>query len=246
MRSAHALAVAILPLVGLISPLQDIAAQSITGVVLDARTARPVVGASVSLHSSDGVAVTQADGRFRLPAGGAGRFVVETSHVAYATRADTVRLADGQNAVVQIQLVETAIELPPITVETRSSRLDEAGFFDRRERGIGTFMTRSELDRQNMRHLSDVFARVPGLRRAMSSDGSSRVDSRGGRMITRRCDIQYFIDGVRAEIGAAGVDGLPVEIVEGVEVYRGGSEVPTQFDHGRAACGAVLVWTRRG
>lgn len=246
MRSAYALRVAILPLLGLIAPPHDAAAQSITGVVLDARTARPVVGASVSLPSNSGVSVTQADGRFRLPVGGAGRFVVETSHVAYATRTDTILLADGQNALVQIQLVETAIELPPITVETRSSRLDDAGFFDRRERGIGTFMTRGEISSQNVRHLSDVFARVPGLRRAMSSDGSSRVDSRGGTMITRRCDIQYFIDGVRAEIGAAGVDGVPVDIVEGVEVYRGGSEVPTQFDHGRAACGAVLVWTRRG
>ena len=32
----------------------------------------------------------------------------------------------------------------------------------------------------------------------------------------------------------------------GVEVYRGGSETPTQFDHGRAMCGAILIWTRGG
>jgi hypothetical protein len=242
-----AFAAIVVPLLGSIAAPPQTAAQSaITGVVVDARSSRPVVGAAVSVHPHDSVSVTQDEGRFRLLVAGAGRFVLETRHVAYATRTDTIAIAEGQNALVRIRLVETAIELPPITVETRSRRLDHAGFFGRRERGIGMFLTRTEMDEYKLQHLSDVFSRVPGLRRSILADGNSRVESRGGTLITRRCDIQYFIDGVRAELGAAALDGIPVLSVEGVEIYRGASEVPMQFDHGSAMCGAVVVWTRGG
>lgn len=247
MRTTPALLAAVLPLLGPVGLTPAAAAQAaIRGTVMDARTERPVVGATVSLLSVPGSAVTQSEGAFRLPVAGSGRFVVETRHVAYATRADTILLEEGRNALVQIRLVGTAIELPPIAVETRSIVLDHAGFFGRRERGVGTFLTREEIAAQKARHVSDLFARVPGLRRSFSSDGSSRVDSRGGQMISRRCEMQYFIDGVRSSIGGDGVETIPIDAVEGVEIYRGGSEVPMQFDSGTAACGAVVVWTRRG
>jgi hypothetical protein len=248
MRTARTILVAIVvPLLGPLAAAPRVAAQSaITGVVVDARSARPVVGAAVSVHPHDSVTITQDEGRFDLLVAGGGPFVLQTRHVAYATRTDTVVLAAGQNALVRIQLVETAIELPPITVETRSRRLDHAGFFGRRERGVGVFLTRTEMDGYRVQHLSDVFSRVPGLRRSMFSDGTSRIEARGGRLLNRRCDIQYFIDGVRAELGAGMVDAIPIQSVEGIEIYLGASEVPMQFDHGSAMCGAIVVWTRGG
>lgn len=246
MRTARALAAAVVPLLGLsVLPTGVEGQAAISGVVIDARTSQPVVGATVLILPDAGSSTTQREGAFRLPVMGSGRFVVETRHVAYAVRTDTIQLGDGLHARVEIRLVAAAIELPPISVETRSLRLDQAGFFARRERGLGTFLTRDEMAKQNLRHVSDVFARVPGLRRAITADGGSRVDSRGGRMITRRCDMQYFIDGVRSEIGQVGVDQIPLDIVEGVEIYRGGSEVPMQFDSGSAVCGAIVIWTRR-
>jgi hypothetical protein len=214
--------------------------------VLDGRTSRPIVGATVSLLSNGATTVTQAEGAFRLQVVDGGRFVLEIRHVAYVTRSDAILLAEGQNAIVHIRLVETAIELPPISVETRSRRLDDAGFFSRKERGIGAFVTREDMDRRKVGNVSDILASVAGLRRSMTSEGDSRLDSRGGRMITRRCELQYFIDGVRSEIGKVGVDIIPIANVEGIEIYRGGSEVPMQFDSGSAACGAIVIWTRRG
>jgi hypothetical protein len=247
MRTALAVAAAVVSMLDPIAvPLQATTQSAIRGVVLDARTSRPVAGATLSLRSNGATTVTQGEGAFRLPVMAAGRFVLETRHVAYATRSDTIHLAEGQTAIVHIRLVETAIELPPITVETRSRRLDDAGFFSRKERGLGAFLTRDDMDRRRARNVSDVLASVAGLRRSMTSQGDSRVDSRGGKMITRRCELQYFIDGVRSEIGKVGVDIIPIANVEGIEIYRGGSEVPMQFDSGSAACGAIVIWTRRG
>ena len=246
-RTVTVLAALVVPLLGAIAAAAHVAAQTaIAGVVVDARTARPVVGAAVSVQPHDSATITQDEGRFDLLVAGAGRFVLQTRHLAYATRTDTIEVAEGQNALVRIRLVETAIELPPIAVETRSRRLDHAGFFGRRDRGVGVFLTRTDMEGYRLRHLSDVFSRVPGLRRSMLSDGSSRIEARGGTLLTRRCEIQYFVDGVRAELGDGMLDAIPIQSVEGIEIYLGASEVPMQFDHGSAMCGAIVVWTRGG
>jgi hypothetical protein len=214
------------------------------GQVLDAHTSRPVAGAEIRIVARGVELVTDGQGRFRFAPLAAGTLVVDVRHLAYAPRSDTVRLADGDEVRLEIRLAADAIALPPLAVETFSMRLDEAGFFRRRARGIGTFMTREEVQAHRATHLGDLFARVPGLRRVILADGTSRIDSRGGKPPISRCDTQYFIDGVRADIAGVGVDAIPVHVVEGIEVYRSGSQVPTQFDHGRAMCGAVVIWTR--
>jgi outer membrane cobalamin receptor len=38
---------------------------------------------------------------------------------------------------------------------------------------------------------------------------------------------------------------FPVSDIEAVEIYRGAT-VPGEFGGGDAACGALVVWTRRG
>lgn len=228
------------------APVGSAAQSTITGVVVDAGSSRPVADATVSIRQLADTAITLDDGTFRIQVRRTGAVILETRHLAYAPRADTITVVEGEDAIVRIALVEGAIALPPITVETRSRRLESAGFFARRGRGMGMYFTRAQLKEQKLAHLSDVLSRVPGLRRSIQSDGNSRVESRGGQLINRRCEIQYIVDGVRSELGAAALDGIPIDSVEGVEIYRGASEVPTQFDHGTAMCGAVVVWTRGG
>ena len=62
------------------------------------------------------------------------------------------------------------------------------------------------------------------------------------------CYMSVYVDGVR--IWAPGTDDPPDfdrlrnNQYEGVEVYRGPSELPTQYQETGAACGAILLWTR--
>lgn len=228
----------------ILAPAAVTAQGTIRGIVLDERTARPVPDATVRIVHRDLEHVTDANGQFLFRVVDPGIIVVETRHLAFDSRTDTLRLAHGDHASLEIRLIEGAIDLPAVTVVMRSQRLEEAGFFRRQARGMGMFFTREAIDAHKVDRLADLFVRVPGLRRVTLSDGSSRIDVRGGKPPNSRCDTQYFLDGVRADLRAGGIDGLPVHTIEGIEVYRGGSEVPTQFDHGRAMCGAVVIWTR--
>lgn len=234
------------PLLAVVAGQDVLHAQGrVSGVVVEAHTSRPVVDAVVRIRSLAQDRITDRDGRFRFTDLQSGSLIIETGHLAYTTRIDTIAIVGETEVRLQIRLVQGAIELPPITVETFARRLDEAGFFRRRDRGTGSFLTREQIQDHRVEVLGDLFSRVPGLRRVIRSDGSSRIDSRGGTLMSR-CDIQYFMDGILVEMDYAGIDGIPIQTIEGIEIYRGSSQVPAEFDRGRAMCGAVVIWTRGG
>jgi hypothetical protein len=52
-----------------------------------------------------------------------------------------------------------------------------------------------------------------------------------------------WIDGQRAP--GIEIDELPVNDIEGIELYRGASTTPAQFWQGSGpSCGTVVIWTR--
>ncbi|HEX8905419.1 MAG TPA: hypothetical protein VF771_11280, partial [Longimicrobiaceae bacterium] len=60
----------------------------------------------------------------------------------------------------------------------------------------------------------------------------------------RACVAQLYVDGVFRP-GEISEEVQPAE-VEAVEIYRTAAEVPPEFRREGSACGAILVWTRRG
>jgi hypothetical protein len=43
-----------------------------------------------------------------------------------------------------------------------------------------------------------------------------------------------------------GVDDIPLQVIEALEVYRGPSGLPPEFNNrmGNPSCGAIVIWTR--
>jgi hypothetical protein len=61
------------------------------------------------------------------------------------------------------------------------------------------------------------------------------------------CRANVYIDGVMQSFDEAiSLDQtVPMDWIEAIEVYRRAAEVPAEF-LGRATCGVVAIWTRRG
>jgi hypothetical protein len=64
------------------------------------------------------------------------------------------------------------------------------------------------------------------------------------------CYFTIYMDGIRTwspgEHEPPDIDAISVNSLEGVEVYRGPSELPQQFAGGSSSCGAIVMWTRTG
>jgi len=69
-----------------------------------------------------------------------------------------------------------------------------------------------------------------------------------GMPFAAACYVAVYLDGIR--IWAPGpkepidINRYRVNELEGIEVYRGPSETPTQYQMTGSACGVVLLWTR--
>lgn len=143
------------------------------------------------------------------------------------------------------------VELAPLDVRVspRPRRAKMAGFHRRRSRGPGEFITRGEIERRDPTRLSDMLRLRAGVGTARRGDGSGR-----GTVVMRRsaamgsyggCRVRYWIDGAPLPASSRfALDELPPRDVQGIEIYRGPSEIPARFNRRGSQCGVVVVWTR--
>ena len=68
-------------------------------------------------------------------------------------------------------------------------------------------------------------------------------------LVSDGCPPVFYIDGVKVHDAGYITEILnvtPPSHLEGLEVYRGASEMPAEFGGSDARCGVVVIWTRRG
>lgn len=218
----------------------------LVGRVVSALTGEPIQGAAVGLRRARHGAITDSSGNFALPRGPAGQDTVEVRYVGYESGHASIYLAPERTSRVVLLLSPTAVRLAELEVEVPRGRAVSAvmaGFERRKARGMGYFFTREDVERYEPRYTTELLRRVPGLRvGAGRSMGRSRITiGRDGLY----CSPVVFVDGLHLE--GASVDDVIVNDLGGIEVYTGPGEVPAEFAAmAPSACGAILIWTRRG
>ena len=101
---------------------------------------------------------------------------------------------------------------------------------------------RSDIEKRNPQRLSDMLRTIPGLHLASTRVGDDHRASMLRSVPNRRCPIQYFVDGVSAM--GFNIDDVAPGSIEALEIYRGASEIPPDFNRGTALCGVIVIWTR--
>lgn len=236
-------------LLGTATPLSS---QVLKGSLLDASTGGPIAGAHVSLRTADGdlvrATVSGVDGTFRLSAPRAGDYHVHAGRIGYFGFLEgPIALAEGDIVEVRFELSPQPISLDPIAVTTaaRVRRLENSGFYRRKQAGFGHFLERADIEARRPQQLSDPLRALPGVRLVPSSGGGYRVLMRGAAqesLIGRACLPRIYLDGIPTQEEPDGVvDPLALEAVE---IYRGPAETPAQYSGVGNACGVILLWSR--
>ena len=191
------------------------------------------------LGSAGAGTVTDLGGRFDLGGLAPGLVEVQFTHLSYAPRATTLVVQPGGTVEISAAMSTQPIELAAIEVTVRSRWLAQSGFYRRMERATysGRQFTRAEIDEVIPVLTSDVVRRVAGVRMTFSQFDVAHALGRGG------CTLSLWVDGVRMR--DPDINQLPVEWIEGMEVYHG-LNTPIEFGGGGIACGSVVIWTRRG
>lgn len=231
------------------APMEPLAAQSDGSVLLievrSAGAGEPMRGAQVSIDEPGTGGITDGRGRLRLAVPQAGTYTVSVRSVGYATEQQRLRIASGETRSVVFTLKMRAVALPAVRVRASkgTQRLSTAGFYARQANGIGQFVTRSQIEARRPAQLSDMLRSMPGVQLRPTAFRDAQASMNRSSTGSRRCAIQYFIDGVPLVPGF-NIDDIPPGDIEAMEIYYGSSQVPVQFNRQNALCGVIVVWTR--
>lgn len=235
------------------------------GVVTAHESGKPIEAVEVSVEGTGLRTLTNPNGFFSFEAVPSGMHVIEFNHLAYQDREVVARLGGSHAFQMNVDLSIEAIPIEGIVVTAVPRRLfsDMVDLHHRMELGFGEFITRDEIQTRagNLATLlqgmagarvltggSAAHGRYVVLRRARQIG----VDTAGVHI--DRCFPAVYVDGQRYSkptVGGIGHDPVDMSAfmsaeLEAVEVYKGAASVPAMFGGGDAACGAVVVWTRRG
>src|SRR6266702_6688588 len=213
---------------------------AIVGELAAQDTHEPIRRAQVSLAGTALATTTDSAGRFTLTDLDAGIFMIEIRAVGYAPGTWRASLKPHQVLTHHFELERLPIELPEVVVKGKGplSVRRFADFERRRQSGMGAFLTQERIERANTASLVDVLATVRGVQQVCIANQcvAKMVRSPAG------CYPQYYLDGHESSTYFARL--TPPQDVKGVEIYRGSSETPGEFQGSNSGCGVIAIWTK--
>lgn len=218
-------------------------------LVTDATTGEPLSDARLRLRGTRMGGLADDEGRLILRNLAPGTAVVEVSRLGYSSAALPVALEPGATRDLAVELRVNPVALESLNAEPVNAAswardmLESRGFFQRRSSGPGVFMEREDIARSNARSLAQLLSRHRRLnvRSNASSAASSPRRTRAGSSPIG-CQAAFYVDGLLLE--GFDINSVQPADVQGLEIYRGSSELPPAFNRGTSGCGAVVIWTR--
>ena len=230
-------------------PLVAVGAQQVpatlVGVVRDSAGV-PIPAVEVRFTGADLVSVrTNDSGGFRMVNLPVGIGKVSVRRMGFAPATAEVRLRSGRTDSLVFSLTALATTLAGVLVEDeyeeRSHRL-LAGFWERRSRGFGYYLTRDDIEKRDAHEFTDLARMAPSV--TIATKNGRRVIRFNRAAGARDCPPQYVVDGMKIENGSP--DEFTPQDVEAIELYSGPATIPPQFAprFNSFTCGAVVIWTR--
>jgi hypothetical protein len=218
-----------------------------------------VAGAAITVRGSNITGTSGNDGAFRISGIPAGAIVLDVKRLGYVAEEFHLTLKRNDDRKVNLVLDKVAQALPQVTVTdipgtparlAQSHKYDD--FYIRKATGIGTFITREEIDRQFKATTQELLQAIPGILIRQTGTTWWVQFTRCGRAkvpgtITSGGPsepVQVFVDGQFASNGTDRLEEINPAEIEAIEIYKGPSQLPA-IARGKG-CGAIFIWLRDG
>jgi protocatechuate 3,4-dioxygenase beta subunit len=132
------------------------------GIVRVDSSKTPLLGVEVAIVDLSQSAITDGAGAFHIADIPAGAHHVTVRRIGYSPLDTTLTFAARQSLDRQIYLAKVVM-LDAVNVRATSVERSMQSFEDNRKLGLGHFLTRADLEKQEFRSLGSVLADIPGV-----------------------------------------------------------------------------------
>lgn len=206
---------------------------------------KPLEGAQVDLVGTSLSGSTDTNGRVALLAVPPGNAVLRLRHLGFGELKIPISVTPGTFADGHYKMKPlSATDLRAVVIrasELKPERYAKTGRFDdfyrRKASGMGTYLTREDIDARHAQKPEDLIRVVSGVR--------TRYRGMTPYLQFLRCDyVNVYIDGFRSRDGFRDFFSLSPLDIEAIEVYHGMASLPPEFAIHTEDCAAIVVWTR--
>lgn len=213
---------------------------AVIGRLVDGHTREGIRGAQVEIADARLTTTTDSSGNFALTGLVPGPQIISIRAVGYAPTTWRVALEPRQVLRHTFEMDPLPVQLPEVVVKGKTPLAERrfADFERRRQSGLGAFITQEQIERANPTSLVDMLVQVRGvLQVCLTNDCVAKM-----ARAPPGCYPQYYLDGRESTPYFARL--TPPHDVKGVEVYRGSSETPGEFQGSNSGCGVIAIWTK--
>ncbi len=214
------------------------AAGSVSGLVVDDQTGRPISEAIVRIMGTEIQVLTGESGAFLLSMVPVGERQLRLEHLAYGEHTRRVLVEPDSELKFEVRLSQQAIELAPLVVETLSE-------LERRRESTGFSMNEvvaEEIDQaaRTGQTLSELLRdRLPG-----AFIRGSCLESRGPTGGSRCREVRIVLDGIPISAPGTLLSTMPISNIERVELLSAGEAGARYGSLG--GNGVLLIETKTG
>jgi hypothetical protein len=205
--------------------------------------------------------LTDENGRVSMGSGKKQTLTIEVRRIGFTPFYGKIDFPDT-GIVIPVMLPSLTQQLGSVNIVARKSRssLEMSGFYRRwlnGQKGVtsAVFIGPEEIEKRNTSRVSAILGGVTGVSMSRTSNANTVVTSSSGGS----CPMAIIIDGRQVcpasgcsfqdysrgltDLNSVLIDQvLDINSVAGIEVYRRGGNMPTDF-HVDGECGAVAIWT---
>ena len=217
---------------------------TVSGRVTDAKTGQAITGATVVLIGTRWHATTDEKGVYNLAEVTPGSYTLTASRIGYTRQSQSVTVATGQEATVDVRLEVSASPLDAVVVTgtivpTERKELSNPI----------TVITGEDIQRRGITQINELFrGESPGVfagekGTAARTGGGASVQVRGVSSIQTGNILKTYVDGVELS-NSEYLDEVDPRMIERIEIIRG-PEASTSYG-AQATNGVMQVFTKRG
>ena len=238
MQSAGMMLVVLMSLIAVVNAMA--ASSRITGKVIDQKTGVPVIGATISVDSTELGAACDLDGLYLIDAVPVGVYAITVSAIGYATtQVSGVTVSAGAPMTLDVTIAQEAAVMEGIVVEARSLKNNEGALLSQRQRAVSVSdaISAETIGRTGGGSAASALTRVTGV----SVVGGKYVAVRG--LMDRYTNTQLngvLLPSADPDRQAVNLDLLPASFVDNIVVQK--SFTPDK--PGNFTGGSVNIGTR--